>query len=168
VRLGIAALLAAVALAVLQTSGVGAGLRGVRPDLLLLFVLAAGLRGGETAGAAWGVGLGFLQDSFSAGLPGTAILTKGLAGLAAGALRERLDCDNPNTQALVAAAATLADGALHLSLLAVFSEGGRFGGPLLAVVVPTAALHGALLPAVLAGSRGLARRLRRGAAASAA
>jgi rod shape-determining protein MreD len=167
VRRALAALLAAVALAVLQTSGVGAGFHGVRPDLLLLFVLAAGMRGGEAAGAAWGVGLGFLADSFSAGLPGTAILTKGLAGLAAGGLRERLDCDNPNTQALVAAAATLADGAVHLALLAVFSEGSRFVEPLLAVVVPTAALHGALLPAALAAGRGLARRLRRRAAAAA-
>ena len=156
-RRALAALLAAVALAVLQTSGVGAGFHGVRPDLLLLFVLAAGMRGGETAGAAWGVGLGFLQDSFSAGLPGTAILTKGLAGLAAGSLRERLDCDNPNTQALVAAAATLAEGAVHLALLAVFSEGGRFVEPLLAVVVPAAALHGALLPAALAARRAASR-----------
>ncbi|HWR98028.1 MAG TPA: rod shape-determining protein MreD, partial [Candidatus Methanoperedens sp.] len=150
-------------------SGTGeGGVGGVRPDLLLLFVVAAGMRGGEGAGALWGIGLGFAQDTFSAGLPGTGVFTKGLVGFVAGSLRERLDCDNPNTQALVAVVATIADGAAHLALLTVFSEGGRFVAPLLGVVLPAAAAHGALLPAALAARRGLARRLKRRAAAAAA
>jgi rod shape-determining protein MreD len=164
----IAALAAAVALVVLQTSGAGDGIGGVRPDLLLLFVLAAGMRGGEVAGALWGLALGFVQDTFSAGLPGTGMLTKGLVGLAAGSLRERLDCENPNTQGLLAAGATFADGAMHLALLAVFSESEGLLAPLLGSVVPAAAAHGALLPAALAARRVLARRLARRAAAAAA
>jgi rod shape-determining protein MreD len=168
VKRTLAALLASLALVVLQTSGTGGGtIPGVRPDLLLLFVLAAGMRGGEGAGALWGVGLGFAQDTFSAGLPGTGVLTKGLVGLAAGSLREQLDCDNPNTQALVAVVATLADGAAHLALIRVFSEVGGLLGPLLGTVVPAAAVHGALLPAALAARRVLARRLGRRAAAAA-
>ena len=167
-RLGLA-VLAGSALVVLQTSlGGASGVAGLRPDLLLLFVLAAGMRAGEGAGAAWGIALGFAQDTFSAGLPGTGVLTKGLAGLAAGSLREQLDCENPNTQALVAVVATLADGAAHLLLQAVFSEGGRFLAPLLGTVLPAAAAHGALLPAASAAQRALARRLARRAAAAAA
>ena len=95
----------------LQTSGGGAGgLSGLHPDLVLLFVLAIGMRRGETAGALWGIGLGFVEDTFSAGLPGANLLTKGLLGFAAGTLSEQLDCDNPNTQAIVAAIATLLAG----------------------------------------------------------
>jgi rod shape-determining protein MreD len=162
----IAALAAAAALVVLQTSaGSGDGVLGVHPDLLLLFVLAAAMRDGGTAGALWGVGLGFLQDTFSAGLPGAGVLTKGLLGQVAGSLRERLDCGNPNTQALVAAGATFADGLAHLALLAVFSEGQGLLLPLLGTVVPAAALNGALLPLALAARRALARRRRRPAAA---
>lgn len=156
--------LAAGALVVLQTSG--AGIAGIHLDLLLLFVLAAGMRGGGGAGALWGVCLGFAQDTFSAGLPGTGVLTKGLVGLAAGSLREQLDCNNPNTQALVAVIATLADGAAHLALLRVFSESAGLLEPLLGSVVPAAAAHGALLPAALAARRILARRLARRVAAA--
>lgn len=157
-----AVLALAAALAVLQTSGTGgSGLAGVRPDLMLLLVLAVAMRAGESPGALWGVGLGFVQDTFSAGLPGTGVLTKGLVGLAAGRLRNRLDCDNPNTQALVAVAATLGDGAVHLALLAVFSEGRQLLPPLLGTVLPAAAANGALLPAGIAARRGLARFRRR-------
>jgi rod shape-determining protein MreD len=151
----------AAALAVLQTSGTGeSALGGLRPDLLLLFVLAAGMLRGEAAGALWGVGLGFVQDTFSLGMPGTGVLTKGLVGAAAGSLRDQLDCDNPNTQAIVAVVATLADGAAHLALRTILSEGAGFVGPLLSTVAPAAALHGALLPAGIAAVRRLERRWR--------
>jgi len=138
----------AIALVTLQTSGGGAGgLFGIHPDLVLLFVLAIGMRRDETAGALWGIGLGFVEDTFSAGLPGANLLTKGLLGYAAGNLRGRLDCDNPNTQAIVAAIATLLQGAVHLSLLEVFSAGSGVLAPFLGTIAPAAALNGALLPA---------------------
>ena len=151
---------AALALAILtlQTSGGGAGgLSGLHPDLVLLLVLATGMRRGETAGALWGIGLGFVEDVFSAGLPGLNILTKGLLGFAAGTLSEQLDCDNPNTQAIVAALATLFQGAVHLSLLAVFSAGSGVFAPFLGTVAPAAALNGALLPAAAFLHRGFLR-----------
>lgn len=152
----------AAALLVAQTAGGGgAGPPGVHPDLLLLFVLAAGMRRGGEAGALWGIALGFAQDTFSAGLPGTAVLTKGLLGFAAGRLRGQLDCDNPNTQAIVAVTATFVDGLAHLALLEVFSAGRGLLLPLLGVVAPAAVVHGALLPAGIAAGRGAARRLRR-------
>jgi rod shape-determining protein MreD len=113
---------------------------------VLLFVLATGMRRDETSGALWGIGLGFVEDTFSAGLPGANLLTKGFLGFAAGNLRGRLDCDNPNTQAMVAALATLLQGAVHLSLLEVFSAGSGVLAPFLGTIVPAAALNGALLP----------------------
>lgn len=149
----------ALALVTLQTSGGGpGGLSGLHPDLVLLFVLAIGMRRGESAGALWGCGLGFLTDTFSAGLPGVNVVTKGLLGFGAGALSEQLDCDNPNTQAIVAAIATLLQGAVHLSLLEVFSAGSGVLAPFLGAIVPAAALNGALLPVAAYLQRNFLRR----------
>jgi rod shape-determining protein MreD len=164
-----AAALALAALA-LQTSGWGAGAAtGLHPDLILLFVLATGMRRGETVGALWGVGLGCVEDVFSAGLPGANLLTKGLLGFAAGTVSDQLDCENPNTQALVAALATLLQGAVQLALLEVFSEGSGVIAPFLGTVAPAAALNGLALPAATFASRTFHRwRSRRLAAAGAA
>lgn len=156
----------ALALVSLQTSAWRFWLpEGPHADLLLLFVLAMGMRRGETSGTLWGIALGFFTETFSAGLPGSSMLTMGLAGFAAGALRERLDCDNPNTQAIVAVAATLLQGVAQLTLLEVFSDGRGMLAPLLGTVVPGAVANGALLPAAVLASRELRRRLarRRGA-----
>lgn len=157
----------ALALLTLQTSGRGGGvLFGLQPDLVLLFVLATGMRHGETSGTLWGIGLGFIEDVFSAGLPGMNLLTKGLLGYAAGNLRDQLDCDNPNTRAIVAAIATLLQGAVQLSLLEVFSAGSGVVAPFLGTVAPAAALNGALLPVATSLRRSFQRwRIRRLAAA---
>ena len=150
----------AIALLTLQTSwGSVGGLAGIHPDFVLLFVLATGMRRGETTGALWGIGLGFVEDAFSAGLPGANLLTKGLLGFAAGTLRDQLDCENPNTQAIVAAVATLLQGAVHLSLLEVFSAGSGVVAPFLGTIAPAAALNGALLPAAAYLHRALLRRV---------
>ena len=159
-----ALLSAALALALLtaQTSWGGAGgFFGLHPDLVLLFVLATGMRRGEVAGALWGIGLGFVEDAFSAGLPGANLLTNGLFGFAAGVLSDQLDCDNPNTQAIVAVLATLVQGAVHLSLLEVFSAGSGVLAPFLGTIVPAAALNGALLPGAAFLHHALRRRGRR-------
>jgi rod shape-determining protein MreD len=150
----------AVVLVVLQTSAGGPrGFWGLRLDLLLLFVLTMGLSRGETAGMSAGIILGFVQDTFSAGLPGLNILTKGLLGFASGSLRGQLDCGNPNTQAIVATVATLAEGLAQLVLLQVFSAAPGLLAPLLGSIAPAAAAHGALLPAGIA-ARGAALRWR--------
>ena len=161
--------MAAIALVVLtlQTSMGNAGsLSGLHPDLVLLLVLSAGMRHGETSGTLWGIGLGFVEDVFSAGLPGANLLTKGLFGFAAGTLRDQLDCANPNTQAIVAVIATLVQGAVQLALLEVFSAGSGMFAPFLGTIAPAAALNGALLPAAAFLNRALHRwRERRLAAA---
>lgn len=144
------------------------GAPGLRPDFVLLLVLANGMHREETSGALWGIVLGFFEDTFSAGLPGVNILTNGLLGFAAGSLRGRLDCDNPNTQAIVAFFATLLKGLVHLALLEVFSEGRGVLAPFLGTIAPAAMANGALLPAAAFANRSrLGRRIRRLAGSSA-
>lgn len=166
-QIAVAAL--ALALVALQTSGGPAGgALGLHADLLLLFVVAVGMRRGETAGALWGIGLGFVGDVFSAGPPGTNLLTKGILGYAAGSLRDQLDGDNPNALAIVAALATLAEGLVQLALLEVFSAGRGVVAPFLGTIAPAAAVNGALLPAAIFVGRAVWRwRARRFAAAGA-
>jgi rod shape-determining protein MreD len=157
----------AAALLTFQTTFGGAGgPLGLHADLPLVFILWVGMRRGDTAGALWGVGLGFAADVFSAGLPGANILTGGILGFAAGNLREQLDCDNPNTQAIIAALATLAQGLTHLVLLEVFSAGRGVLAPFLGTIAPAAAVNGVLLPAADALRRGFLRRRGRHAAAA--
>jgi rod shape-determining protein MreD len=161
VREALARLAGALAFVVLQTSGGGVhSVGGVHPDVLLLLVLYAGMRGGEGAGSLWGVLLGFFEDTFSAGFPGLNLLTKGLLGFAAGTLRSQLDCGNPNTQAIVAVAATLAEGGAHLVLLHVFSAGREVIAPFLGTVLPAALAHGVLLPVGVAMFRAGGRQVR--------
>jgi rod shape-determining protein MreD len=158
-RRHLAAAALAVGLLTLQTTfGGAAGPFGLHADLPLVFVLWVGMRHGGTAGALWGLGLGYAADIFSAGQPGANILTAGLLGFAAGSLREQLDCDNPNTQAIVAVLATLAQGAAHLVLLGVFSAGRGVRSPFLGTIVPAAAVNGVLLPVADSVRRAWARR----------
>lgn len=153
---------AALGLIVLQTTLGGAtGVLGLHPDLLLLSVLLVGMRRGETTGAFWGILLGFIQDVFSAGVPGLNLFSKGLVGFTAGALRDQLDCENPNTQSLVAVTATLAEGGMHLALLQVFSATREPLAALLHLTLPAAVAHGVLLPCWTAWHRAAARRWRR-------
>lgn len=153
---------AALGLIVLQTTfGGAAGFLGSRPDFLLLGTLLVAMRRGETVGAFWGMALGFLQDLFSAGVPGLNLLSKGLVGFAAGSLRGQLDCENPNTQSIVAVAASLAEGIGHLVLLQIFSSGQDLLEPLLRVIVPATVAHGVLLPSGPALARAVGRRYRR-------
>jgi rod shape-determining protein MreD len=59
-------------------------IRGVKPDLVVLFVVARALADGPSAAVAWGFGLGILLDAVSGGLMGFASLTYSLAGFIAG------------------------------------------------------------------------------------
>ncbi len=59
-------------------------IRGVKPDLVVLFVVSRALADGPSAGVAWGFGLGLLLDAVSGGLMGFAALTYSLAGFVAG------------------------------------------------------------------------------------
>ena len=51
-------------------------IRGIRPDLLLIFVLVITLKHGKYAGLAAGFSFGLIQDSFSLGFLGVMALSK--------------------------------------------------------------------------------------------
>lgn len=59
-------------------------IRGVKPDLVVLFVVARAVVEGPTAGVAWGFTLGFILDALSGGLAGMGALAYSLAGFISG------------------------------------------------------------------------------------
>ncbi|WP_447977677.1 rod shape-determining protein MreD [Candidatus Nitrospira bockiana] len=67
-----------------------ATLLGVRPDLCFIAVFLIGFLKGESKGALAGLGLGFIQDLFSATPLWLNVMTKGALGLLAGLLGRHL------------------------------------------------------------------------------
>lgn len=59
-------------------------IRGIKPDLVILFIIVRALVDGPTAGILWGFGLGLLLDTVSGGLTGLGALAYSLAGFIAG------------------------------------------------------------------------------------
>ena len=57
---------------------------GVKPDLVIIFIVVRGLIAGPTAGVLWGFGLGFLLDAVSGGLTGMGSLAYSVGGFIAG------------------------------------------------------------------------------------
>jgi rod shape-determining protein MreD len=85
---------------------------GLAPDLLLLVVLAVGLRHGLEAGAVIGAGAGYLRDLVSGSPLGLFVLSYLLVGAAAGAASAMVD---PQQRAIPAAAALGGTAALALA-----------------------------------------------------
>ena len=73
-------------------------LGGVKPDLCLVVTCLVGFLAGPTRGFGVGVGLGFIQDTFSAGWVGLNLITKGLVGIVAGTAAKTLS--NTTSQAI--------------------------------------------------------------------
>ena len=59
-------------------------IKGVRPDLIVLFVVGRALSGGPTAGLMWGFGIGLLLDAVSGTQLGLGALAYTLAGFVSG------------------------------------------------------------------------------------
>ena len=59
-------------------------IRGIRPDLIVLFVVWRALIEGPTGGVVWGFGLGLLLDTFSGGPIGLGALAYSLTGFLSG------------------------------------------------------------------------------------
>jgi len=88
--------------------------RGLRPDFLLLAVLAAGLHGTALEGAAAGVAAGLLVAPLTAEPFGMDAALFGACGYAAGRARVYFRSDHPGVQGGLAAAAVLAVGTARL------------------------------------------------------
>ena len=61
-------------------------IRGIKPDLIVLFIISRALMEGPTAGMIWGFFFGLLLDTISGGLTGLGALAYSLAGFLAGKL----------------------------------------------------------------------------------
>ena len=68
---------------------------GVKPDLCLVATCLTGFLGGRVRGLWIGLGLGFIQDMFSAGGIGVNMMTKGLVGVASGTTSKFLSDTSP-------------------------------------------------------------------------
>ncbi len=96
-------------------------LHGVRPDLILLLAVFAGLYRGEIKGGLVGFLGGLLEDSFSGGLLGMGALSKTVAGTLAGLLGNKLYRESPLVQLTVALAAVIAHELLYLCLSSIYA-----------------------------------------------
>jgi len=142
------------------------GVRGVRPDLLLLLALCVATREPPVRGSRWtafwiGWAAGFLHDVCSVGsaMPfGVTALVFGLTTVAAARLGAELFLDSAVAQALVLAPVCLA---AHLVLAGVLAGAtGAPTGTLLGRAFWTAMYSGLVAPLVFAAVRPLERFLR--------
>ncbi|UCE64385.1 MAG: rod shape-determining protein MreD [Nitrospirota bacterium] len=69
---------------------------GVKPDLCLVATCLTGFLGGRARGLWLGLGLGFIQDMYSAGGIGLNMITKGLAGVVSGTAAKILSDTSPS------------------------------------------------------------------------
>ncbi len=61
-------------------------IHGIKPDLVVLFVISRAITEGPTAGVAWGFGLGILIDTLTGGITGLGTLAYSMAGFLGGRL----------------------------------------------------------------------------------
>ncbi len=59
-------------------------IQGIKPDLIVLFIVGRALAAGPTAGVIWGFCLGFLLDTISGGPTGLGALAYSLSGFISG------------------------------------------------------------------------------------
>ncbi|MEJ2182768.1 MAG: rod shape-determining protein MreD [Nitrospirota bacterium] len=95
---------------------------GIGPNLTVLFVIYAGLRGGPLRGLTAGAGLGFLTDVLSAGMLGPDILAKGTVGYLSAFLGRGVFTWTPLLGLVGFFVLTFLDGTLSYGLTAAFER----------------------------------------------
>lgn len=149
-----------VAVALQSTVIPALALDGLRPDLILVTVVAAALTEGREAGVLCGIIGGLLQDLLSAGTFGVNILTKMLVGLLVGIFERKINKKNLLMPLAAVGAGTVA--ALLIQVL-FFLGYGRTGAVRLAIsqFAPVLAYHLILMAPVYLALLWLKRRLDR-------
>lgn len=97
-----------------------------RPDLVLLYVVSAGLVGGRENGVFYGLLGGLLQDLLSVGIFGVNTLSKMIIGLSVGLLERKFNKDNAVMPLVGIWAATALSQALSFLLLLYHGYGFRW------------------------------------------
>lgn len=91
---------------------------GVKPDLLLLVVVSAGLLLGREHGVGMGFFAGLLQDLASGNIFGVSVLSKTATGFVAGSMERKVFKENVLLPVLAVMAATVFNGVVMLAVLA--------------------------------------------------
>lgn len=132
---GLAALVAFVA----QTSLPGPmSVRGIRPDLLLVVVVAYSLHYGPAQGGIFGLIAGFFVDVYGGRLIGLGALAKLVAGAACGLMGERVFRERAVVWAAMAGAASIVANGVYLALVRAFGVEIPVGLSVSRVIVPSA------------------------------
>lgn len=136
---------------------------GVRPDLVVLLAVAAGITGGAELGAVIGFSAGLLLDLMMPGLAGISALAFSLVGYAVGSLQSTVMRATWWIPVLSALVATAAGETLYVVLRQVLGQSVPSWGHASTVVAVVAVVDGVLaLPFVkLAGWMADGRRNRR-------
>jgi len=140
VYLGILLLIIPVQASLLSPLSLG----GIKPDLALALLFIIGLMTGPVEAALAGIMLGLLQDVSAASLIGLTGFTRGLVGLGAGLLGQRMfDLTGPSTVFLLIAF-SLAEGIFIAMLLQLFYGSLPFANLFLVRLLPQALYTGLL------------------------
>ena len=121
-------------------------INGIKPDLVLIFVVFNGFLLGPREGAFLGYAGGLIQDLFLGSYLGLNALTLMLAGFLAGICGERLYKENSLIVAMVTFFASLASLSLYYILLRYLSLEIHFLPAFLQIIIPTALYSTLLVP----------------------
>jgi rod shape-determining protein MreD len=114
---------------------------GIRPDLTVLLVVLAGLRGGPITGTLAGFFLGLLQDLLVPETLGMNALAKAIIGWQSGKLSGQLAIDGPPLYLGLISAAVLVHDFIYLLCFTHFDLG-RFFAMFFTHAIPTAVYTG--------------------------
>ena len=119
---------------------------GIKPDLVMVFVIFNGFLLGPREGAFLGYAGGVVQDIFVGGYIGMNALTLMLAGFVAGVCGERLYKESSLIVAVVTFFSTTVSLALHYILMKYLNISISFVSALWQIILPTALYSSLLVP----------------------
>ncbi|MBO2522177.1 MAG: rod shape-determining protein MreD [Firmicutes bacterium] len=147
-RRGLTLLAALLALAVQTSLFAGLDLGGIRPDLVLVVVVAYALASGAWEGALLGLAAGFLVDLYGGRLIGVGTLAKAAAGALAGFLGEKAFREHALVHAAAIFVSSLGSNGVYLVLARAFGLDWPLGWGIGRVIL-SGALYDALAGIVL-------------------
>ena len=140
-------LLMLVAMLIFQATFLDAiAVHGIKPDIVMIFVVFNGFLLGPREGAFLGYAGGIIQDVFVGYYIGLNALTLMLAGYLSGVCGERLYKENSLIVAIVTFVASTLSLSLYYILLAYLDVGIHFAPAFLQIIIPTATYSTLLVP----------------------
>lgn len=129
-------LLALITLVLQSTIFVHLSIGGVKPDLLLIWVIFFGLIKGKQKGAAFGFGMGLVEDLLTGRFIGLNALSKMIIGYFMGVMEGKVYKENFLAPGLAVIAGSLANGVITLLLYKMVGFAGSFNYYFYSTVLP--------------------------------